>query len=200
MLEMTRWPPFPPAPTAVDAAGISVPLCAAASQSSRRSRATARAVGRDLLGHDLGARERKMLVERRPQVFRDAGHRIEPARAAHVEPMPDLLDPHLALGRRHADACERLRQLRARQPHERRLRRRLIALERRLFDEPRAGRRGYRRRNGHGLRFAHHNMLRLSSIDGVPGPTATDCGQSPFNLSISAIAAAGARALAPDII
>src|SRR5260221_5631913 len=122
------------------------------------------------------------------------------ARAEYVERMLYVRHALLADARRTADACERLRQVRARQANERGLRRRLIALERRLFDEAPGRRRGHRRRNGYGLRFAHRNTLRLSSIDGVSGPTAIDAGQSPFNRSISAIAAAGARTLAPEIM
>src|SRR5262249_26246011 len=79
----------------------------------------ARATGRDLLGNDFGTCQREMLLERRAQLSRDAGHGLEPAGAAYVEPMPDLLHAHLALHRRHANACERLHQLRARQAHER---------------------------------------------------------------------------------
>src|SRR5262249_17505852 len=48
----------------------------------------ARAVDRDLLGHDLGAREREMPRERGAQLLRHAGHLVEAARATHVEPVP----------------------------------------------------------------------------------------------------------------
>src|SRR5258708_6918969 len=156
MLEIMRWPPLAAPPPA---------------------EGTGRGAAR-------GRGEREMLVEHRAHLFRAAGHCIDPARAAQVEPRPDLRHAHLALPRRHADACERLRQLRARQANERGLRRRLIALERRLFDEAPARRRGHRRRNGHGLRFAHRTTLRLSSIDGVPGPPPIYAGHSPFNPSL----------------
>src|SRR5262249_55849582 len=79
----------------------------------------ARAVDGDLLGHDLGAREREMLFERRAQLLRHAGHLIEAARPAHVEPVPDLLHAHFALWRGHADGRKRFCQLRAREPHQR---------------------------------------------------------------------------------
>ena len=55
------------------------------------------AVDRDLLGHHLGPRQREMLVERRVQLLRHAGHLVEAGRAAHIEPVPELLHAHLAL-------------------------------------------------------------------------------------------------------
>ena len=55
--------------------------------------------------------------------------------AAEIDPVPELLHAHLALRLRHADSPERIGQLGARQPDQRRLRRRDVALERRLLDE-----------------------------------------------------------------
>ena len=97
----------------------------------------ARAVDRDLLGNDFRAREREVPIEAGAQLFRHAGHGIEMGGAAHVEPVPELLHPHLALRRRHAETAQRLRQLGTRQAHQRGLVRRHVALERRLFDEAR---------------------------------------------------------------
>ena len=116
----------------------------------------ARAIGRDLLGHDFGTSERELRCQRGTQLFRNARHRSELPGATNVEPVPDLLYAHLALHGRHADACERFAQLRARQAHQRGFCRRQISLERRLFHESR-GRGGSRRRgNGRGLqRFGH---------------------------------------------
>ena len=76
----------------------------------------ARAVDRDLLGHDLGPRQRVMRVESRAQLLRHAGHRVERREAADIDPVPELLHAHLALRRRHADGAERIGKLRARQP------------------------------------------------------------------------------------
>ena len=61
------------------------------------------AVDRDLLGHHLRPRQRVMRVEQRAQLLRHAGHLVEALRAAHIEPVPDLLHAHLLLRGRHAD-------------------------------------------------------------------------------------------------
>ena len=97
----------------------------------------ARAVGRDLLGHHLRTSERELRCEGGTQLFRDARHLGEVTDATNVEPVPDLLHAHLALRRGHADLAERLRQSRAREPDQRRLCGRHIALQRRLLHETR---------------------------------------------------------------
>jgi hypothetical protein len=51
-------------------------------------------------------------------------------RAAHVQPLPDLLHAHALLRRRHADAAEHCNEIDAQQSDQRRSRRRDIALER----------------------------------------------------------------------
>ena len=69
------------------------------------------AVGGNLLGHHFGAVDREMLGELRPQLLGDAGHLREIGGAADIDPVPQLLRPHLALRGRHADAAEALHQL-----------------------------------------------------------------------------------------
>ena len=49
-------------------------------------------------------------IELRPQVLRHAGHGVERGDAAHIEPLPDLLDAHLALVFSHAERTERIGQ------------------------------------------------------------------------------------------
>ena len=100
----------------------------------------ARAVDRDLLGHHFGAVEREMRGQFGAQFLRHAAHGVERGEAAEIDPVPELLHAHLALRLRHADGAERVGKLGARQPDQRRLRRRHIALERRLLDEGRRGR------------------------------------------------------------
>ena len=68
----------------------------------------ARAVDRDLFGGDLRARQREALRQRRAQLLRQGGHGGEILRAAHVEPVPDLLHAHAPLPLRHVDRAERL--------------------------------------------------------------------------------------------
>src|SRR5262249_30699093 len=101
------------------------------------------------------------------------GHGREAFRSAHIEPMPDLLDPHLALRRGHSDRCERRRELGTREPNERRLRGRNIALERPLLDEVTSRRGGGA--VGGGDRSSHRfpwafAVERPLSIDGVLAP------------------------------
>src|SRR5205814_3294415 len=55
--------------------------------------------------------------------------------AADVNPVPELLDAHLALLLGHADLAERISELRARQADQRGPRGRDIALQRGLLDE-----------------------------------------------------------------
>ena len=95
----------------------------------------ARAVDGDLLRGDLRPRRREMLRQLGAQLFRQRRHRGKILRAAHVEPVPDLLHPHALLPLRHADAAERRSERVARQPDQRRLIRRDILLERPLLDE-----------------------------------------------------------------
>jgi hypothetical protein len=111
----------------------------------------ARAVDRDLLGVHLRTREREVLVEHRAKGLRDVQHLVEALHAAHVEPVPELLHPHLALALRHADAAERNGKLGPAQADERRLRRRDIALERRLLER----REGRVERSGGGRNHRH---------------------------------------------
>ena len=57
----------------------------------------ARAVGRHLLGDDLGAVEGVgSLGERGAQVLGDVGHLVERRRAARIDPAPELADAHAA--------------------------------------------------------------------------------------------------------
>src|SRR5690606_38761753 len=48
------------------------------------------AVVRNLLGDDLGPRQREVARKRRAQVLRDVGHRLEIGGAADIEPVPEL--------------------------------------------------------------------------------------------------------------
>ena len=130
----------------VDALDLVRPLAALAGQAQQP---LAGAVGRHLLGHDLGPRQREVLRERRAQLLRDAGHGVEVAGAAHIDPVPELLHAHLALLLGHADLPQRIGQLGARQPDQRRHGRRDIALQRRLLDEG-AGLQGGGGRGAHG--------------------------------------------------
>src|SRR5690242_20715889 len=75
-----------------------------------------------------------MRIELRAQSFRDARHHIERGRAAHIDPVPELLDAHLALALRHAEASERVREQHARKADQRRLLWRDVTLERGLLD------------------------------------------------------------------
>ena len=61
------------------------------------------AVGRHLLRHHLRPRQREVLRQHRAQILRHAGHGVEVAGAAHIDPVPELLHAHLALLLRHAD-------------------------------------------------------------------------------------------------
>jgi hypothetical protein len=80
----------------------------------------ARAVDRDLLGDDLGPRQRTGRRERGPQLLADIGHRREIGAAAMIDPVPELAGAHPHLRRRHADGSERIAELRTRQADERR--------------------------------------------------------------------------------
>ena len=125
----------------------------------------ARAVDRDLLGHHLRPFQRVMRGERGAQVLRHAGHGVEGGGAAEIEPVPELLHPHLALAFRHAEPAERIGEGRARKADQRRLCRRHIALERRLFEE-RRGRTDIC--NGHGC--TDDNIGRQRAICTPPPP------------------------------
>ncbi len=93
------------------------------------------AVGRHLLGHDLRPVEREMLVQFVAQrSCRCSTSASKSLRAAHIEPVPDLLRAHLALALRHADAAQHLGKLRPRRADQRRLVGRDIDLERGLFE------------------------------------------------------------------
>ena len=60
---------------------------------------------------------------------------IEILRAAHIDPVPELLHAHLLLRRRHADVAEPRGQFRARQADQRRLRQRHIGFKRGFFED-----------------------------------------------------------------
>ena len=117
------------------------------------------AVGRHLLRHHLGTRQREVLRQHGAQLLRHAGHGVEVARAAHIDPVPELLHAHLALLLGDAGLPQRVGQFGARQPDQRRHRRRDVELKRRLLDE------------GVGLRGGAHGAL-----DRPPGgATQTAC-------------------------
>ena len=78
----------------------------------------ARAVGGDLLGSDLRPRERIAVGELLEQRPGDVAHRREIARAAMVDPVPELGGAHLELALRHADFGERMAEFRAGRPSE----------------------------------------------------------------------------------
>ncbi len=54
-------------------------------------------VDRDLFGDDFGSRQRKRGGELAPELLADIGHGGKVGRAAHIEPAPDLADPHAPL-------------------------------------------------------------------------------------------------------
>ena len=95
----------------------------------------ARAVDRDLLGDDFRPRRGETLRQCCAQILGQRRHFRETLRAAHVEPLPDLLDAHALLALGHAGAAEDLREPGARQADQRRLRRRDITRQRLLLDE-----------------------------------------------------------------
>jgi hypothetical protein len=119
------------------------------------------AVDGDLLGGDFRAIEREALGERRAQILRQRGHGVEALRAAHVQPLPNLLHAHALLLWRHADAAERRGEVGARKPDQRRSRRRDIALERLFLDDPG---RGDALRPGGGNRRSHLAVLRRNQV------------------------------------
>ena len=82
----------------------------------------ARAVGGNLLGDDFGARQRMALGEPIEQRAGDVAHRGKLARAAMVDPVPELRDAHVALALGHAEVGKRAGELgsrRAREAHRR---------------------------------------------------------------------------------
>jgi len=81
----------------------------------------ARAIDRDLLGDDLGARQGEARGEPCPEILGDIAHGAEIGRSADVEPMPELADAHAHLARGHADRGERLAEARAREADQGRL-------------------------------------------------------------------------------
>jgi hypothetical protein len=76
----------------------------------------ARAVRRDLLGDDLWTGQRVALGELFEQRPRDVAHGGKIARAAMVDPMPELGGPHAGLALGNADVEESMRQFDARRP------------------------------------------------------------------------------------
>ena len=97
----------------------------------------ARAVDGSLLGHDLRPRQRVMGIELGAQFLRHARHLVEMTGTAHIEPLPELLDAHLALRRRYSDCRKCVGQLGAREPYQRRFAWWDVTLERDLFHESR---------------------------------------------------------------
>src|SRR5262249_46756281 len=85
---------------------------------------------------------REVLLEHGAQILRHAGHLVEARHAADVDPVPQLLHAHLALLLADSDRAERVSERGTRQPDQRGLRRRHIALERSLLDEAARGRFG----------------------------------------------------------
>src|ERR1700722_15854705 len=65
------------------------------------------AVAGNLFGHHFGACDREMLFELGAHFLRDARHLVEALRAADIDPVPELLNAHLALGGRQADRRSR---------------------------------------------------------------------------------------------
>src|SRR4029078_4473399 len=72
----------------------------------------ARAVDRDLLGHDLGTRQREDLRQFTAQLLGDVGHDAELGRAAHIEPAPELAYAHAALPLGHTKLAQARGELR----------------------------------------------------------------------------------------
>ncbi len=83
-----------------------------------RMQPLARAVGRHLLDDDLGAREVVPRGELLEQGLGDVAHRREFARAAVVDPVPELRHAHLQLALGHADLGERAGELGTGRPCE----------------------------------------------------------------------------------
>ena len=79
----------------------------------------ARAVDRDLLGHDLGPRQREARGQFAAQLLGDVGHGGEIGRAAHIEPAPELAHAHARLPLRHAKRGEARGELGAAKPDQR---------------------------------------------------------------------------------
>jgi len=74
------------------------------------------------------------LRQPRAQALGDIGHQRKIGDALKIDPVPELLRPHLLLRRLHPDGTQRLGQLRARQADQRWLRQRDAGFERRLFE------------------------------------------------------------------
>ena len=68
----------------------------------------ARAVDRDLLGHDPGPRERKRRGKLAAKLLGDVGHDGEIRRAAHIRPAPDLAHAHAPLAFGNAERAKTL--------------------------------------------------------------------------------------------
>jgi hypothetical protein len=74
-----------------------------------------------------------MGIELRTHLPGNAGHLVEIPGAADIDPVPQLLHPHLALRRRDTDGTELFGNLRTRQSDQRRPCRRHVDFERDLF-------------------------------------------------------------------
>ncbi len=72
------------------------------------------AIGGNLFGGDLGARKGKALGELFEQRTRDVAHGAEVARAAVIDPVPELGRAHIEVALRHARLRERALKLGAR--------------------------------------------------------------------------------------
>ena len=68
----------------------------------------ARAIGRDLLGHNFGQFDHEILGQKLAIIFRQIGHLVEIAHTPVIDPLPKLVCPHLGLFFGRASSDQRL--------------------------------------------------------------------------------------------